>query len=155
MTVVEESVDIPAPIEAVFTALTDPQRGPEWNLSIVEVTDFSGYPVQVGTTWVQVVMMLGRPMRLTCRVREYQPPHQGLVEVSGAQRGRIWTRCQDLGGTTRVVQGMDFTPPGGVLGRIGMGMLKGQIQREMHDSMMRQRDTLAGMGGTGGSRAGR
>lgn len=151
---VEESLDIQAPIEVVFAALTDPRRAPEWNPNVVEVAEFSGYPVQVGTTWVQVVMMLGRPIRLACGVKEYQPPRSGLIEVSGAQRGLIWTRCEDRGGAVRVIQGMEFTPPGGVLGRLGVNVMKGQIQKELRETMVRQRTALESAGGLGGSRTG-
>lgn len=155
MTSVEQTIEIRAPIERVFDALTDPRRGPEWNPNIVEVTDFSGYPVHEGTTWRQVVMMLGRPMRLTCRVAEFQPPYAGVVEISGDQRGRIWTRCAERGAATHVVQGMEFVPPGGALGRLGAGMMRGRIQQELHGTMVRQRDALMAEGGDDGSRTDR
>jgi hypothetical protein len=142
MTVVEESIDITGPIASVFATVTDPRRAPEWNPSVVEVDNFSGYPIQPGTTWEQVVMVLGKPMRLLCRVTEYAAPHSGVIEVSGAQRGRIWTRCQALGDVTRVTQGMDFIPPGGMLGRLGVSVMKGRIQQELYKTMIRQRDAL-------------
>lgn len=151
MTVVEQSIDIRAPIERVFAVVTDPRRGPEWNPSIVEVSDFSGYPIYPGTTWQQVVMVLGKPMRLMCRVQEYVAPYSGVIEVSGDQRGRIWTRCDASGGVTRVTQGMDFIPPGGMLGRLGMGMMRGRIQQELYGTMVRQRDALDAEGGDDGS----
>lgn len=150
MTVVEESIDIRGPIDTVFATVTDPRRAPEWNPSVVEVTDFSGYPIQPGTTWQQVIMILGKPARVRCRVSEYVPPHSGVIEVSGAQRGRIWTRCQAAGGVTRVTQGMDFVPPGGVMGRLGVTVMKGRIRQELYKTMTRQRDALeAGRGNDG------
>jgi uncharacterized protein YndB with AHSA1/START domain len=139
---VEESIDIRAPAALVFLALTDPRRGREWNTSITEIRDVTGLPVQVGTTWTQVVTMMGRAMTLHCRVIEFDPPRGGVIEVSGDQRGRLWTRCQEHGGVTRVTQGMDFVPPGGALGRLGMGLARGMISRELNKTLTRQRAVL-------------
>lgn len=155
MTVVEESIDIRGPIDTIFATVTDPRRAPEWNPSVVEVSDFSGYPIHPGTTWQQVVMVLGKPARLHCRVIEYAAPHSGVIEVSGAQHGRIWTRCEAAGDVTHVTQGMDFIPPGGVLGRLGVGVMKGRIQQELYKTMVRQRDALEAGGGNDGSGADR
>lgn len=142
MTTVQQSTRISAPIERVFEAITDPRRGPDWNNNIVEVTGVSPLPVGVGTSWHQVVVMAGRPMRLQCRVAEMRPPYGGVVEVSGDQQGRLWTECRAVPGGTEVTQGMDFTPPGGALGRIGATIGRGLIERELRRTLERQRAVL-------------
>jgi hypothetical protein len=138
----EETIDIRAPIDGVFTALTDPRRGPEWDDNIVEVLYFSGYPVQEGATWRQVITLLGRHTTLYCRVLGYAPPNEGSIEVTGQLQATIWTKCQDLDGVTRVTQGIDFAMPGGLLGRMVSGVAVGAVHRGIIKSMQRQRDIL-------------
>ena len=139
---VEESIEIHAPIDEVFAIVTDPRRGPDWNNNILEVANVSATPVDPGTTWEQTVMMAGRRARLKCRVVDFRPPHGGMVEVSGDQRGRLWTECRPTGKGTLVIQGMDFVPPGGVLGRIGIRMAEGMIRRELARTLERQRSVV-------------
>lgn len=141
MPTVEQSIDIRAPIEEVFDAITDPRRTPEWNTSITEVSGVT-YPMQTGSTWSQTVMVAGRPVKLNCKVTRYERPHDGEVEVSGDQRGYIWTRCASLDGSTRVVQRVEYEPPGGMLGRMMGGMISGMVEKELRQTLTRLRDTL-------------
>ncbi len=142
MTAVEQSIDIHAPLDRVFDAVTDPRRAPEWNPDIVEFGDFSGYPVHPGTTWRQTVVVMGRRMRLVCRVAEYNAPDVGVIEITGDQHGRVWTRCQAVDGVCRLTQGMEFTLPGGFLGRLGAGFVKGRIEQELYGTMLRQKQAM-------------
>lgn len=146
MTAVEESILIRAPIGPVFTALTDPRRSVEWNPSIVELGDVSG-PVREGTIWRQTVMMMGRPMKLNCRVERYFPPQEGVIAISGDQRGQVWTRCVPSPEGTWVTQGIDFEPPGGMLGRLMSGAIAPAIKRELVQTMRRQKEVLEGESG--------
>jgi uncharacterized membrane protein len=152
MPTVEHTVKIRAPIEAVFTAATDPKRAPEWNPNVIEVRDVT-YPLQEGSTWKQITVVMGRQVTLNCRVVRFGPPHEGDLEVSGDLRGRIWTRCQSDGTETQVTQGIEFEPPGGSLVRMAAGLLRPTVQRELKQSMERQRTTLeqesGGIGGSG------
>ena len=156
MPVVEDTIDIRAPIDRVFEALTDPRRGPEWNPNIVDVQMLSGMPIGEGTSWRQVTVMLGRPTNLLCRITRYRAPHEGLLEVSGAYGGRIWTLCEENGGVTRVTQRLEYEIPGGALGRMAAGLAGTAIRREMVKGMQRQRETLereaGGHGGPGTAR---
>jgi uncharacterized protein YndB with AHSA1/START domain len=141
MTVVETSVDIRAPIAAVFREITDPRRAAEWNPDIVEVRD-PVLPVGVGTTWTQVMSVTGRILTLQCRIVRYDAPTYGELEVSGDQNARITTRCDELNGITRVSHRVDFVPPRGALGAIAGSVMKGMLQRELTRTAARQRETL-------------
>jgi len=153
VTTVEHSVDIRAPIDAVFAALTDPRRGPEWNTNILDVAGFSGYPLQVGSTWRQTMMMMGRPTTLNCRIAQWDPPYEGLLEISGGQRAQVRTQCRPVGASTRVTQVLDFVPPGGALGRLAANLAVSAVRREMAVAMERQRAALEReIGASGGSR---
>lgn len=141
MPTVEESINIRAPIETVFTAVTDPERGPEWNSNIIEVSGVS-YPLREGSTWNQTARVAGRRMRLTCRVTRLEPPRYGELDVSGDQKARIWTRCDDMGDYVQVTQGTEFVPPGGMLGVVLGGVASTMIRQEITHSLERQRATL-------------
>jgi uncharacterized protein YndB with AHSA1/START domain len=142
MVQIQESVDIRAPIDRVFEALTDPRRGPEWNPNLVNVRDIIPEPVQVGTTWKQTVMMAGRSIDLTCRVIRLEAPRAGALEVTGAHGGRITTDCAEMDGMTRVTQTIEFEPPKGVFGKMAGGFVSNAVRREMARSMDRQKLTL-------------
>jgi uncharacterized protein YndB with AHSA1/START domain len=153
MTQIEESLNIKAPLEAVFQALTDPRRTVEWNPNIIEVSDVE-HPVRVGSSWRQVTMVAGRRMNLNCRVERYEPPHVGVLHISGDQTGKTWTKCQAVDGTTRVSQGIEFEVPAGMFGRVAAGFARGMLQRELAHTMARQRDILEReAGASGGSKS--
>lgn len=141
MTKVEHTVDIQAPIQEVFAALTDPHRTVEWNPNIVEVSGVNG-PMRVGSSWRQVTMIMGHPSTLTCTVVRCQPPHEGVLEISGEHQGRTWTRCEPLGSGTRVTQGVEFNPPGGKLGSLVGGLARPAMHRELKQTMARQQAIL-------------
>lgn len=146
-------MDIRAPIDVVFAALTDPRRGPEWNPNILDVSGLSRGPLGPGSSWQQTMVMLGRPTSLTCRIVQWNPPHEGLLEVSGPHNARIRTICRPLDGGTRVTQILDFVPPGGALGRLAANLMGSRLQQEVAQTLERQRAVLEKEAGTsGGSR---
>jgi hypothetical protein len=139
---VSESIDIRAPRAVVFEAITDPRRTMEWNPNIVDMRELRGYPVGVGSSWIQVTTIAGRPLELHCAVIEWRPPGLGVLDVTGPQKARVTTECADIPGGTRVVQSIDFTPPGGLLGAMAGGIIGQQLGRELSKSLQRQRDSL-------------
>lgn len=142
MPTIEESVDIRAPVTEVFAAITDPRRSVEWSPSVKAVTPASPLPVQVGTTWRQRVGMAGTTVMLDCRVVALMPPHDGVLEISGDQRGRLTTRCREGDGLTRVTQTLMYDVPGGIAGSIMAKVAQPIIRREMVQSLARVRETL-------------
>jgi uncharacterized protein YndB with AHSA1/START domain len=153
MTVIQESIEIRAPIDRVFAAITDPRRTMEWNTSIAGVTELQGYPPRLDTTWKQIAVVAGRQARLDCRIVAWAPPHEGVLQISGDQRARVVTRCEPVADGTRVTQIVDFVPPGGLLGSLASGVIGGALRRELAQSLQRQRDTLQReIGGVDGPR---
>ena len=153
MTVVEASIDIKAPIRPVFEAVTDPRRGADWNPHIIHTRDVQ-LPLAVDATWHQTAMMAGRRLNVTCRVTKYDPPTYGEMEVSGDQMARMWVRCEDVGGTTRLTHGIDFEAPRRAFGMIAGRLLQGVVRRELSATLRREREVLEReYGGFGGSRA--
>jgi uncharacterized protein YndB with AHSA1/START domain len=142
MTRVEADIDIRAPIEMVFSAITDPRRASEWNDNVTEVTNVSDYPVRQGSTWRQVTIVAGRPTNLNLRVASFRPPYEGLLEITGGQKGTIRTQCEKIPGGTRVRQVLDFVPPGGALGRLAAKAIGPVIHHELAQALERQKAAL-------------
>ncbi|MGH2449563.1 MAG: SRPBCC family protein [Chloroflexota bacterium] len=144
MPAVEHSIDIAAPIDRVFEAVTDPRRAREWNPSVEGIDDFSGEPVTAGSTWTQVVKLAGKTVRLRARVLAFEPPHTGIIEITGPYTGRVWTRCEAIPGGTRLTQGIEAAAPRGLLGLIGGRVIAATMSRQLKTSLARQRDVLEG-----------
>ncbi len=142
MTTVIETIEIRAPREAVFAAITDPRRTMEWNSNILEVGSLSEYPPRSGTTWSQTAVMAGRRAKLTCRVSAWSPPDIGVLSISGDQTAKVTTRCTLAGNLTRVEQTIDFKPPGGLIGAVAGSLIAQQVRRELKKTLERQRDVL-------------
>ena len=138
----EQVIEISAPVERVFAALTDPKRGYDWNPNIVDVSDIEAYPPREGTSWRQVIMVAGRATNLQCQIVQWDPPRQGELRVSGDQRATVWTRCTAHNHDTHVVQAMEFAVPGGALGKLAEGMIRGALQREVKQTLQRQKEIL-------------
>jgi uncharacterized protein YndB with AHSA1/START domain len=145
---VEDSVDIRAPIEIVFAAVTDPRRSLDWNPTLVDVSNMTGLPPAVGTSWRQIANYVGRRVTLDCRIAEYNPPHEGVLDISGDYAGRIVTLCESVQGATRLVQTIEFEPPGGIAGRLAMAVIQPVIKREIDRTLTRQREILEREAGT-------
>jgi uncharacterized protein YndB with AHSA1/START domain len=141
---ITETIDIKAPIDRVFTALTDPRRGSEWNPAISGIQDITPGPTQTGTQWKQSTVVAGRPINLLCRITRLDAPTLGVLEVSGDQRGKITTYCSQVDGATRVTQTLEFVPPSGLFGGLAGGFISNALRREVVRTMDRQRTIIEG-----------
>jgi uncharacterized protein YndB with AHSA1/START domain len=151
---VAEAIDVRAPIADVFVAITDPRRSLEWNPNMVDVQDIVGYPVREGSTWRQTVMIAGRPMKMQCAIVRFHPPNEGVLRITGDQRGEVITLCRQGTGVTRVDQILEFAVPGGLAGGLIARMAEPMLRRELAASLARMRDILEReMGGQYGSGA--
>jgi len=139
---VEHSLDVRASVEAVFAAITDPRRAMEWNHEILEVSDLVPGPIGPGTSWRQPTIMGGRQMNLECRIVSFDPPHEGVLSVSGDQDARIHLLCSPVRAGNRITQNIDFELPGGLLGRMAGGVIGNAVKSQLSETMERQRRTL-------------
>jgi uncharacterized membrane protein len=152
MTRVQVTADVWAPTPLVFDAITDPKRGSQWNPNILEVSSLTNYPVREGTTWKQKTVMLGRPVQLNCRIASLQPPHRGVLHVSGLQAATITTSCRAIPGGTKVTQEIDFQVPGGRLGSMAAKLITPRMQEELAETLVRLKEIVEReSGGSNGS----
>lgn len=135
---VEDSIGIDAPIERVWDIATNPMLSPRWNSNVIEVRNFSGFPVGVGTTWVQMVRIAGRNTPMSARVIEYDPPHRGTVQLTGPGNPRVNTYLTQEDGRTVIRQVMEITMGGG-FGGVALRLARPTIQRELKQALVAQK----------------
>ncbi|MCC7355543.1 MAG: SRPBCC family protein, partial [Anaerolineae bacterium] len=59
------------PVDEVFTYITDVRNEPQWMPGVLEAEQTSAEPVGVGTTYYELVELLGQQVELTFEVTEY------------------------------------------------------------------------------------
>lgn len=69
----EESGVIEWPVAEVFALAADPRNDPLWASVVAEARQTSEGPLGVGTTFEQVLRLLGRRLEITFEVTEYEP----------------------------------------------------------------------------------
>ena len=72
MSRIEESVEINCPVEKVFAFTTDAGSWSKWQTIILEAEQTSKGPVGVGTTFKGTNHLMGRTMKWTAQVTEYE-----------------------------------------------------------------------------------
>jgi uncharacterized membrane protein len=72
MATIEESIQIKRPVDHVFAYTTDAKNWPKWQSFIPEAEQTSQGSMNVGTTFRGVSRMMGRSMKWTAQVTEYE-----------------------------------------------------------------------------------
>lgn len=93
----KQSAIINAPVEQVFSLVSDPKRIPDWRKDVPRISEISG-EMKVGTTFVEEVHFMGNK-RLLMKVTEFIPNKKLVIE---AQSGMPMLP----------VQSFTFTPDG-------------------------------------------
>lgn len=135
---IERSIVVAAEAKRLWTIATDPSLSPRWNPNIVEVTDVSGLPIGPGSTWTQVVRILGRPVALKARVIRCDPPVSGAVDFSGPTELRVTTTISPEDGRCRLTQTMELYSAG-AFGGMAMRLARPTIERELGEALERQK----------------
>jgi uncharacterized membrane protein len=128
MATITRSIDINAPVEKVFTYLIDPTSGPEWMVSMMEVSNVSGSGVGQRYNWKY--KMIGIPFEGESTVTEQVPNERGVVENKGGIPSTFsWTFTPVEGGT-RLDLEVDYTIPVPVLGKMAEKLVLNRNERE-------------------------
>jgi uncharacterized protein YndB with AHSA1/START domain len=132
------SIIIQRPIEEVFHAFLNPDTFTEWFAMAEEIRDFSGHPIGVGTTYKGVGRVMGQEIINAAEITEYDPPYHVVVTTaSPVISGRnIMDFRRTAEGHTQVSIQLDGESAG-VLARLALPVLKGQIQKQMHGDLQR------------------
>ena len=121
MSTITRNVDIAAPVEQVWDLLENVRRLPEYSASTQEVRDAPERLTAVGQEYVQVGRLLGVKLTSRWRVTALEPGRL-LSNVGTIAPGVCYTLTQRLeplpGNRTRLWIEIDYTVPGGRLGRL-------------------------------------
>lgn len=72
MTKVEQTIIVNQPIEKVFAYVTDPRNNPKWQPGILDSQVTPDEPTHIGTRVTDVRSLLGRKLKLTTEVIEFE-----------------------------------------------------------------------------------
>ena len=121
MSTITRNVDIAAPVERVWDLLENVRRLPEYSASTQDVRDAPERLTAVGQEYVQVGRLLGVKLASRWRVTALEPGRL-LSNVGTIAPGVCYTLTQRLeplpGDRTRLWIEIDYTVPGGRLGRL-------------------------------------
>ncbi len=82
----QESAVIEKPVEEVFAFAANPQNDPLWSSAVAEARQTSEGPLGLGTTFDQVLRLLGRRLEIAFEVTGFEP--NTLLEI-GRFSGRL------------------------------------------------------------------
>ena len=122
MAKVQKTVTINAPVEKVFSYISDPTNLPEIWPSLIEVSDVKFLP-SGGHTNRWVYKMVGKRFEGTSETTE-QIPNQRIVDETkgGVKSTQTWTFQSEAGGT-RVTFTVEYTVPIPVLGKLAEAII--------------------------------
>ena len=109
---------IDAPPDKAFALAIDAARIPEWNSSVTEVKEISGSLDQVGSSYVSVLKLGGRPLKARWEVIRVERPR--LLEFNGTAPGggtaTTKNRFESADGGTDLAIEIEYQLPGGFIG---------------------------------------
>lgn len=119
MPIIEESVFIPKPPQEVFDYVSDPERLPEWDSSILEAHRTDEGPIKVGSTAKGKSKILGRRFEWTTEVAEFEPPRRVVSRGGGDLNFTVTVTTEPEGDGTRFTTRIEADSGlGGVFGKI-------------------------------------
>ena len=142
MAKVERSIIIKAPVDKVFSYISDPKSELEFIPSITDIRDITGQGVGQRYGWTY--KMMGISFKGDGEVIEYTPNERYVHRSSGGIVSTwTYTFSPEEGGT-RLNVVIEFTIPVPVLGKIGEPLLLRGSQREADYAMANLKDILEG-----------
>jgi carbon monoxide dehydrogenase subunit G len=79
---IERGLEIRRPIEKVFTFVANFENEPKWQPGVMKTMKTSEGAIGVGTTFQEDVKFMGRRMRGTYEVVEYDPPRKFSIKAT-------------------------------------------------------------------------
>ena len=145
MTRIERAIDIDRTPEEVFALLTDLDRLQEWATVAGDTRDVSSRPIRNGTTFTQVMRVLGRELETEWRVDELNAPHHVAYSATAPGGGELAMRQTVIAvdGRSRVELQIDYQLPGGFIGElIDRAYVEGHNEREAERSLQNLKGLL-------------
>jgi uncharacterized protein YndB with AHSA1/START domain len=128
---ISESVEINRPAETVFQYVNDISQATVWRPQI-SITDYSGEPFAVGTTWNEVTKFMGRDMVVKFEVTALEAGRYCEMKMDGGPvtGNTTWdiSPASDESSTAKLSFNGEVT--GWMMGLVS-GLLRNQAQKDM------------------------
>ena len=119
MTVVSFSIDVDAPPERVWAAVSDPRSLPSWDRHIVEVEGVPERGLHEGARYTTTLRLMAVRAKVVAHVITWEPPHRAVVRLSGLIDAVVTTIVEPLDGEhSRLRHEVDYRIRGGPLGDV-------------------------------------
>jgi carbon monoxide dehydrogenase subunit G len=141
---VERTIDIAAPPDEVYETVMDPRRLDEWVTIHVSVDDAPEGPLERGSEMRQCLKLAGSRFHVDWKVVKDERPSRVVWEGKGPVRSkaRVVYDIEPNGDGTRFCYMNEFVLPGGPLGRLAGGGMRGIAARESERSLERLKKLL-------------
>ena len=138
MSRVTTKVRIAAPPSEVFEVALDPWRLGEWVTIHKQTHKAPKRPLKVGDSVEQTMILRGAPFKVTWRVTELTPGESATWEGSGpaGSKARTAYSLKPCAEGTEFSYLNEFSPPGGLIGRVAAGALVGDIPAKEADASL-------------------
>jgi carbon monoxide dehydrogenase subunit G len=139
---ISHSVAINRPAETVFQYALNVTKATAWR-DLDAIRDFSGEPVAVGTTWVEVSKFMGREMLVNHAVMAMEEGRQATVKMDGGvvTGNMVWAASADTEESSTLTLSFDGEVTGW-LGRLGTGLIRRQADKGMTSELANLKSKL-------------
>jgi uncharacterized protein YndB with AHSA1/START domain len=149
LTEIRADTEIDAPREEVFDLLLDPNRLDDWVNASRGVADVSDDPLEIGSSFRQMLRVGGAPFHVQWRVVELERPSLVVWEGEGPghTKARVRYELSENGAGTRFRYSNRYDLPGGLIGAAAGGVGAGPAKRVMNHSLRNLKRLLESGGG--------
>ena len=131
---VETSITINAPIEKVFHAIIELELAPQWSSGVSEVTNIKGNPEEKGSSADLAYHVLGMKFTQHMITSEIEKPRKAIRQMTGGFPGTIGFALEPQGQATKVDVRVDYSIPGGIIGKIANQLLLERMNQKNIES---------------------
>ena len=128
------SVTINAPIEKFFDVIADYGQMAQYS-PISEVTNIKGNPGEKGTSADYTYHVLGIKFTMHTTILEAERPRKVTTEETGGLSGKFEWTLETQGPATKVDVRIDYSVPGGIIGKIANQLLLERMNQKNMESM--------------------
>ena len=125
MSVVTFSVEVDAPAEGVWEAISDPRNLPQWDRHIARVEGVPASGLREGTRYVTDMKFMGVRAKIRVQVLAWDPPHRAKFQLRGVLEGTVTSTVEPLSpGRSRLEHTVDYRFKGGPIGALAARSLR-------------------------------
>ena len=125
MSVVTVSVEVDAPAERVWDAISDPRNLPQWDRHIARVEGVPATGLREGMRYVTEMRFVGVRAKIRVQVFEWDPPRRAKFQLRGVLEGTVTSTVEPLGpDRSRLEHVVDYRFKGGPIGALAARSLR-------------------------------